>query len=88
MAGCVAVLRATRSRSASGFQFHREILMLTDTSNSASGNNFISLHWPNEVRYWTRSLGCTEDELRKAVTAVGYSAAEIRFYLADRRPGL
>ena len=44
--------------------------MLTDTSNSASGSKFISLHWPHEVPYWTRSLGCTEDELRKAVVAV------------------
>ena len=61
--------------------------MLTDTNNAASGGKFISLHWPHEVRYWTRSLGCTEDELREAVMAIGYSAAEIRFYLARRRCG-
>ncbi|HJS02799.1 MAG TPA: DUF3606 domain-containing protein [Variovorax sp.] len=61
--------------------------MLTDTSNAASEAKFISLHWPHEVRYWTRSLGCTEDELRDAVMAIGYSAAEIRIYLARRRGG-
>lgn len=61
--------------------------MLTETSNAAAGSKFISLHWPHEVRYWTRSLGCTEDELREAVMAIGYSAAEVRFYLTRRRRG-
>jgi hypothetical protein len=61
--------------------------MLIDASNATSRAKFISLDWPHEVRYWTRSLGCTEAELREAVMAIGYSAAEIRFYLARQRGG-
>lgn len=61
--------------------------MLNDTSNAASGSKFISLQRPHEVRYWTRSFGCTEDELRDAVMAIGYSVAELRLYLVRRRRG-
>jgi hypothetical protein len=61
--------------------------MLNHTGNAASGSKFISLHWPHEVRYGTQSLRCTEDELRDAVMAIGYAAAEIRLYLVRRRRG-
>ena len=61
--------------------------MLTNTSNPTSGSKFISLRWPHEIRHWTRSLGCTENELRDAVMAIGYSVAELRLYLVRRRRG-
>ena len=35
----------------------------------------INLNQDYEVRDWTKSLGVTEDELRKAVAAVGSEAA-------------
>jgi len=33
------------------------------------------------IRYWTTILGCTEAELRGAVTAVGTNADDLRRYL-------
>lgn len=41
----------------------------------------ISLEEPYEVRDWTKSLGCTEKELRAAVKAVGHSAENVKDYL-------
>lgn len=34
-----------------------------------------------EVRYWCKEFGCTEDQLRSAVRAVGVSAAAVRAHL-------
>ena len=41
----------------------------------------INLSQDYEVRDWTKSLGVTEDELRKAVAAVGNEADKVREYL-------
>ncbi len=41
----------------------------------------IALSQPHEVRDWCKSLGCTEDQLRAAVGAVGRSAAKVREHL-------
>jgi hypothetical protein len=41
----------------------------------------INLEQDYEVRDWTRSLGVTENELRKAVQAVGNTASKVREYL-------
>lgn len=41
----------------------------------------INLNQDYEVRDWTKSLGVTEDELRKAVAAVGNQADKVREYL-------
>jgi hypothetical protein len=45
----------------------------------------ISLEEDYEVRDWTKSLGCTEAQLREAVKAVGHSADEVREYLAKKK---
>ena len=45
----------------------------------------IALSEPYEVRDWCKSLGCTEAQLRAAVSAVGNSAAKVRAYLGDRK---
>ena len=37
------------------------------------------------VRYWTGELGCSEDELRKVVAAIGTNAGDVRRRLALRR---
>lgn len=41
----------------------------------------IALSQPHEVRDWCKSLGCTEDQLRAAVGAVGRSASKVREHL-------
>jgi len=44
-------------------------------------NKRIDINDPQEVRNWCKSLGCTESELKKAVNAVGTSAAKVREHL-------
>ncbi|WP_162575609.1 DUF3606 domain-containing protein [Variovorax sp. PBL-H6] len=41
----------------------------------------INVNEDYEVRDWTRSLGVTEEELRKAVAAVSNQADKVREYL-------
>ena len=38
----------------------------------------ISMGQPQEVHYWTKHLGITEDELQRTVDKVGNSAAAVR----------
>ncbi|MFK3875883.1 DUF3606 domain-containing protein [Pantoea agglomerans] len=42
---------------------------------------FISLSEDWEVRYWTKALGVTKEELQKAVAAVGTGTAKVKEYL-------
>ena len=37
----------------------------------------------NQIRYWCRSLGCSEVQLRESVQAVGNSPAKVRAFLDD-----
>lgn len=48
---------------------------------TGSDRQRISLEEDYEVRDWTKSLGCTEQELREAVKAVGNSAEAVRKHL-------
>lgn len=43
----------------------------------------ISLQEDYEVRDWSRSLDCSEADLREAVAEVGLSAESVRAYLAQ-----
>lgn len=43
----------------------------------------INVNQDHEVRYWTKALECTEEELRCAVDAVGVMADTVRKYLAQ-----
>jgi hypothetical protein len=52
------------------------------TKRGGQDRNRISLEEDYEVRDWTKSLGCTEDQLRAAVKAVGNSAEAVRAYLS------
>lgn len=47
--------------------------------------NRINVSEPWEVRYWTRELNCTEQQLREAVRAVGVMVVDVRRYLSQRR---
>jgi len=38
----------------------------------------IHMHEEHEVRYWTRQLGVSKEELQKAVDKVGNGAATVR----------
>lgn len=44
----------------------------------------INLNEDYEVRDWTKSLGVTEDQLRRAVAAVGDRADKVREYLKKK----
>jgi hypothetical protein len=44
----------------------------------------IDVHQDHEVRHWTRVMGCTPEELREAVEAVGVSADAVRRYVEGR----
>lgn len=33
-----------------------------------------------EIAYWTKTLGCSEEELKKAIRAVGNSAEAVKKY--------
>ena len=44
----------------------------------------INVNEDYEVRDWCKSLGVTEDELRKAVAAVGDRADEVREHLGKK----
>ena len=47
--------------------------------------NRVNVHEPHEVRHWTAKYGCTEQELRDAVTSVGPMAADVEAYLDRKR---
>jgi hypothetical protein len=55
--------------------------MADDTTKTGTDRRFISLEEDYEVRDWTKSLGCTEQQLREAVKAVGNSADAVRAFL-------
>ena len=38
----------------------------------------IAMHEEHQVRYWTKHLGVSREELQKAVDKVGNSAASVR----------
>ena len=42
----------------------------------------IAMGQDHEVRYWTKHLGVTREELQKAIEKVGHSAAAVRKQLA------
>lgn len=58
--------------------------MPDDTSKTGSDRKLISLEQDYELRDWTKSLGCTEEQLRAAVKAVGNSAEKVREYLKKK----
>jgi hypothetical protein len=54
---------------------------LSKTRGRSMDRKLIALSQPHEVRDWCKSLGCSEDELLRAVGAVGRSAVKVREYL-------
>lgn len=58
--------------------------MTDDPKKTGLDRKLIALDEPHEVRSWTESLGCTEEQLRDAVKAVGNSADAVRQHLKLR----
>ena len=59
--------------------------MSDDKSKTGNDRKLISLEQDYELRDWTKSLGCTEQQLRDAVKAVGNSADAVRKHLAGKK---
>jgi hypothetical protein len=59
--------------------------MPDDPKKTGSDRKLIALEEKHEVRSWTESLGCTEEQLRQAVKAVGHSADAVRKWLAAKQ---
>ena len=47
----------------------------------AQDRSRINVNEPWELRYWTKELGLSEDELREAVKTAGTSASAVRAHL-------
>jgi hypothetical protein len=58
--------------------------MSDDPRKTALDRKLISLREDYEVRNWMKSLNCTENQLRRAVQAVGNSAEKVREYLSKQ----
>lgn len=56
--------------------------MADDLSNRGPQDRArINVNEPHELDYWCEALGCTEQQLRDAVAAVGVSAEAVREYI-------
>ena len=44
----------------------------------------VNVHSEAELDFWCGELGCTGDELREAVSAVGESVDDVRLHLSQR----
>jgi hypothetical protein len=62
-----------------------ETFMSDSTKQTELDRKLIALDEDYEVRDWTKSLGCTEEELRAAVKAVGSSAEKVRDFLSKKK---
>ncbi|TDE13899.1 DUF3606 domain-containing protein [Dyadobacter psychrotolerans] len=51
------------------------------TKRGPADSSRINVNEDYEVAYWTEALGCTEEELQKAVKSAGTSAKAVREYL-------
>ena len=58
--------------------------MSDDKSKTGQDRKLISLTEDYERRDWAAKFGVTEDDLRRAVDAVGNSAAEVQEWLKER----
>jgi hypothetical protein len=58
---------------------------MSDDKTKAHGQDRerINVHEDYELRDWSKSLGVTQEELKKAVAAVGDRAEKVREYLKN-----
>ncbi|HZV92641.1 MAG TPA: DUF3606 domain-containing protein [Caldimonas sp.] len=55
--------------------------MSDDRTKTGQDRKLIALTEPYEVRDWCKTLGCSKEELERAVKAVGHSADKVREFL-------
>lgn len=58
--------------------------MSDNPAKTGLDRQLVSLEEDYEVRDWMKSFGCTEEELRAGVKAVGNSADKVREHLAKK----
>jgi Protein of unknown function (DUF3606) len=58
-----------------------------NTKRVQPDRNKINLDQPNELKYWTRALKVSEEEIRTAIGTVGNSAAAVRKELVGKEAG-
>lgn len=60
---------------------------MPDNKQIAHGSDpkLISMSQDHEVRYWTKALGATKEQLQRAIDAVGNNADKVRTYLQKHR---
>ena len=62
--------------------------MADDKTKVAPGDRSrVNINEDYEVSYWTRALGCTKQELEKAVKEVGVSASAVKKYFKIKLVG-
>lgn len=61
--------------------------MADDPSKQASDRNRIDIHQSHEVRYWTQTLGISEERLKDVVQKVGPMADDVQRELGKERTG-
>ena len=80
---------ARTRRGAEKWRREREPTMTEARVSFDDGERRAQDHWSVnlaeswEIAFWTRELGCTEEQLRAAVQAVGKTAGQVRAYLAN-----
>lgn len=58
--------------------------MTDDKSNRGPADRArVNVNEDYEVQYWTKAFGCTAEQLRDAVEAVGVMADDVRKYLSS-----
>ena len=55
------------------------------SKRTGADRNQINTSQDHEVRYWTKELGVTAEQLSAAVKAVGTSAEKVRAHFAGRK---
>jgi hypothetical protein len=55
------------------------------TNRGSPDRDRIDIHDPNEVRYWTRALNVSEEELKDTVGQFGTMAKDVREALSHRQ---
>ena len=53
-------------------------------NNRPADRSRVNVHDPSEVKYWRKQFGCTEQQLRQAISAAGDSAAKVSQYLKSK----
>ena len=57
---------------------------MADKNRAPADHSTININEPSEVQYRRRQFGCTEQQLRQAVAAVGASADKVSQYLKNK----